>query len=454
MARYIARRLLQTIPVLIGVSILVLLFVHLIPGDPAVAMLGERASAENVERIREQLGLNRPLLFNLPYTYNYRCPAGYDGIVLDLIVLTIPASCERDVQYQEGWALLRNYETSTVDAVRVIDPGTPNETIEAPDLRAALRLIGVRALDELNLVAGEPQTFEVYNGTITVTLRQERTLFSDLLDSQYFTFVGRILRGDLGNSIHGNIPINTEFSRRFPATIELSVVALSLAILIGIPVGVLSAIRRNSLIDTMSMLGALVGVSLPIFVLGLILIYLFGVQLGWLPTGNRLDSTIRLETITGLNILDAILQGNGEALGNAIKHIILPAVALSTIPLAIIARITRSAMLEVLHQDYIRTARAKGLRERIVIIRHALRNALLPVVTVIGLAMGSLLSGAILTETIFSWQGIGKWLFDAIGGRDYPIVQSISLMITLIYVGINLIVDLSYAWLNPRIRYE
>ncbi|GAB4527215.1 MAG: hypothetical protein Kow0063_02220 [Anaerolineae bacterium] len=454
MTRYIIRRILQTIPVLLGASVLVFLFVHLIPGDPAVVMLGERASQENVERIREQLGLNKPLLFNFPYEYEYACPEEYDGVVLDLLLVVIPASCERHVQYKEGWSLLRIAETTTIDALRVIDPGTPDETVQEVDLRTALRLIGVRDLADLNLEPGNSQTYEVYNGTITVALRTERTLVSDLFDSQYFTFLGRILRGNLGNSIQGNIPIGPEFVRRFPATVELSVAALSLAVIVGVPVGILSAIRRNSLIDTMSMLGALVGVSVPVFVLGLLFIYLFGVQLGWLPTGQRLSVTLSLEPITGLVLLDSILRGNSQVFFDALEHIILPSVALSTIPLSIIARITRSAMLEVLHQDYIRTARAKGLQERLVVLRHALRNAMLPVITVIGLAMGSLLSGAVLTETIFTWPGIGKWLFDAITGRDYPIVQSVSLMIALIYVVINLVVDLSYAWLNPRIRYE
>ncbi|MBN1963633.1 MAG: ABC transporter permease [Anaerolineae bacterium] len=417
-------------------------------------MLGERATDENIERVREQLGLNRPLFLNLPYTVEYNCPEDYDGSILDLIVVTFPATCERQASHQDGWALLRINETDTVTAYRVIDPGTPNETTEEPDLRTTLRLIGVRELAELNLEPDVAQEFEVYNGTITVSLRTERALFSDLLDSQYFIFLGRILRGDLGRSIQGNIPIGDDFARRFPATIELSIAALAIAILVGVPIGIVSAVRRNSWVDTFSMFLALLGVSLPIFVLGLLLIYLFGVQLGWLPTGQRLSATLSLEPITGFLLLDALLRGNGEVFSDALSHILLPAFALSTIPLSIIARITRSSMLEVLHQDYIRTARAKGLRERVVVLRHAMRNALLPVVTVIGLAMGSLLAGAVLTETIFSWQGIGKWLFDSIEGRDYPIVQSVSLMITLVYVVVNLIVDLSYAWLNPRIRYE
>ena len=245
-----------------------------------------------------------------------------------------------------------------------------------------------------------------------------------------------------------------ELARRFPATMELSFISLFLASILGIPIGVISAVKRNSLIDTASMVGALVGVSMPIFWLGLLLIFIFGVYLGWLPTGGRLDVTMDLEPITGMYTIDSLLRGDWDAFGNAVKHLVLPSIALSTIPLAIIARITRSAMLEVLHQDYIRTARAKGLHEKAVIFRHALRNALLPVVTVIGLQMGTLLSGAVLTETIFSWPGIGRWLFNSIQGRDYPIVQSVSLVIALIFVLVNLLVDLSYAWLNPRIRYE
>jgi ABC-type dipeptide/oligopeptide/nickel transport system permease component len=213
-------------------------------------------------------------------------------------------------------------------------------------------------------------------------------------------------------------------------------------------------LKRNTWLDTVSMFGALVGVSMPIFVLGLIFIYIFSVQLGWLPTGQRLDTGLSIQPITGLNILDAFLRGNAEVLVNAIKHIAMPAIVLSTIPLSIIARITRSAMLEVLHQDYVRTARAKGLPERAVVIVHALRNAMLPIVTVIGLQLGGLLSGAVLTETVFSWQGIGRWIYDAIDARDYPTIQAVSLIITLLYVSINLVVDLMYAFLNPRVRYE
>jgi peptide/nickel transport system permease protein len=265
--------------------------------------------------------------------------------------------------------------------------------------------------------------------------------------------MGNVLRGDLGRSVAGNIPIADELSQRLPATVELSLFALTIAVLVGIPLGIISAVKRGSWIDTGTMLGSLIGVSMPIFWLGLLLLWFFGVQLRILPFIGRLSPGASIETITGLHTLDALLTGNWEALGDALVHLVLPAVTLSTIPIAIIARITRSAMLEVLHMDYIRTARAKGLREGTVIRRHALRNALLPVVTVVGLQLGSLLAGAVLTETIFSWPGIGRWLFNSIQGRDYAIVQSVTLVITFIFVAVNLLVDLSYAWLNPRIRY-
>jgi peptide/nickel transport system permease protein len=334
MTRYIIRRILESIPVLLGASIAVFLLVHLIPGGPEVVLLGERASEENVAQLREHLGLDRPL------------------------------------------------------------------------------------------------------------------------PEQYLIYIRNTLSGDLGHSVAGNIPIANELRQRFPATIELSFFALTIAITIGVPIGVLSAVRRGSWIDTGTMMGSLIGVSMPIFWLGLLLLWFFGVHLHILPFIGRLSTNMEIETRTGLYTVDAILSGNWAGLGDALAHLILPSFTLSTIPLAIIARITRSAMLEVLHMDYVRTARAKGLRERAVIGRHALRNALLPVVTVIGLQLGALLSGAVLTETIFSWPGIGRWLFNSISGRDYAIVQSVTLVITTIFVVVNLLVDLSYAWLNPRIRYE
>lgn len=332
MSTYLIRRVLESLPVVFGVSVLVFLLLRLIPGDPAIALLGERASAENVAAIRERMGLEKPL------------------------------------------------------------------------------------------------------------------------PEQYVIWISSLLQGDLGNTVRGNIPIKNELRSRFPATAELALVAITLATAIGVPLGIASAVRRNSLLDTATMFGALLGVSIPIFVLGLLLIYLFGVQLRLLPFIGRIDATIPLETRTGLLVVDAFISGNWPALGDALRHLVLPALTLFTVPLAIIARITRSAMLEVLNQDYIRTARAKGLAERPVIFRHALRNALLPVITIVGLQLGTLLSGAVLTETIYAWPGVGKWLYDSIVARDYPIVQAVTLIIALIYIAINFVVDILYALVDPRIR--
>jgi peptide/nickel transport system permease protein len=455
MLRYTLKRIFQTIPVLLGVSVLVFLFLYLIPGDPATSLLGERATPENVARLKEQLGLNRPLFINLPYDYAYQCPNSYTGTVIDFAVFTLPTGCTRTVTYKPDWALLRNKESTSVKAIRVINPGQPDEKTEELDLPKALRLAEAKTLEDLNLQPGVPKQFTTFNGTLTITLVKNSQLISDPLDSQYFNYLGRILRLDLGNSLIGNTSIKDEFAVRFPATVELSLAALFIAVIIGVPIGILSAVRRNSAIDTLSMFGALIGVSLPIFVLGLIFIYFFSVQLKLLPTGQRLDNGLpAFQPLTGLYTLDGLLRGRTDIFWNALKHLIMPSIVLSTIPLAIIARITRSSMLEVLNQDYVRTARSKGMRERRVVLYHALRNALLPVVTVIGLQLGTLLSGAVLTETIFSWQGIGSWLYTAITGRDYPTIQSVSLLITLIYVTINLLVDLSYAVLNPRIRYS
>jgi peptide/nickel transport system permease protein len=335
---------------MLGVTLTVFLLLRLIPGDPAVAMLGEHAAQENVERIREQFGLNRPLFLD-------------------------------------------------------------REALEGGDVRA-------------------------------------------FFDSQYLRYLGRLARGDLGNSIHRRVGIADELRTRFPATIELALFAMLLAILIGVPIGIASAARRASLLDSVSMVGALIGVSMPIFWLGLMEIMLFAVILQWLPSAGRLDHATEVRSITNLVLIDGSITGNWGALGDALKHLAMPAVALATIPMAIIARMTRSSMLEVLREDYIRTAHAKGLREQVVLLRHALKNAFLPVITIIGIQTSSLMAGAVLTETIFSWPGIGKWVYDAILGRDYPIVQSGTLLITLVIVFVNLVVDISYAFLDPRIHFE
>ena len=350
MTRYIFRRLLSVLPTLVGVTFVIFMFQRLIPGDPAVAMLGEHAAQENVERIREQLGLNRPIF-----------------------------------------------------------------------------------LDRQALIEGDLGGF---------------------LDSQYLRYLGRLIRLDLGDSIHRRIPVAETLALRFPATVELALLSLFIAVLVGLPVGIASAARRNSLLDGVSMIGSLIGVSMPIFWLGLMEIMLFAVFLQWLPSGGRLSTGVEIQSITKLYLVDSLLTGNIQGFMDALKHIIMPAIALATIPMAIIARMTRSSMLDVLQEDYIRTATAKGLTEQVVLFRHALKNAFLPVITIIGIQAGTLMAGAVLTETIFSWPGIGKWVYDSILGRDYPIVQGGTLLIAIIFVFFNLLVDISYALLDPRIRYD
>lgn len=334
MGRYALRRGLTILPVLLGVSVLVFSFIHLIPGDPAQTMLGERATPEKVAAVRARLGLDRPI-----------------------------------------W-------------------------------------------------------------------------------EQYGLYVSRVLRGDLGVSIVRGDPVLTDLLRRFPATVELAMSAIALALLFGIPIGIVSAVWRNSLTDSLSRLLALAGVSMPIFWLGVMLAWVFGVQLRWLPTGFRLDSGTALAPITNFVVLDALLQHDRAALVDALRHLVLPAIALATIPLAVIARMTRASMLEVLSRDYVRTAEAKGLSSASVILGHAFRNALLPVLTVIGLQVGRLLAGAILTETIFSWPGIGLWVYESIESRDYAIVQGASLFIAVVFVTVNLLTDLLYAAVDPRIKYD
>jgi len=333
MGRYLGRRLLELIPVFFGVLLVVFAISHLTPGDPALVMLGERATPQAIERLREELGLKQPLHI------------------------------------------------------------------------------------------------------------------------QFFRYMGRAVRGDLGESIQSDERVIVELGQRFPATVELTLAAMLIASLVGILTGAIAAARQHSWFDGTSMVVALFGFSMPIFWLGIMMILLFAATLGWFPISGRLDFTIDLARRTNLYILDGILSGNWTAVGSALRHLVLPAVTLSTVPLAIIARMTRSSLLEVLRQDYVRTARAKGMAEARVITRHALRNAAIPVVTVIGLNVGSLLGGAILTETIFAWPGVGRMVVDAIFARDYPLVQGAVLVIALVFVGVNLLVDLSYAYLDPRIRY-
>ncbi|RLG72521.1 MAG: peptide ABC transporter permease [Methanobacteriota archaeon] len=334
MYRYILKRLVHTLPVLAGISIIIFIIIQLTPGDPATLKLGERATPEQIAKLREEMGLNDPLHI------------------------------------------------------------------------------------------------------------------------QYLRYVKNILKGDLGRSYRNNEKIAREIMRRFPATLELSMVAMFFAILGGVAAGTLAAVKHNSVLDNLSMLAALFGVSMPVFWLGLMLLLVFSVKLGLLPLTGRIDENIALDHVTGLYLVDSIITLNPTAFRSAFSHILLPALALGTIPMAVIARMTRSSMLEVLRQDYVRTAKAKGLPERIVIYKHALRNALIPVVTVIGLNFGLLLGGAILTETIFSWPGIGRYIFLSIGNRDYPAVQGTVLFVGVIFVLVNLLVDISYTLLDPRIKYQ
>jgi len=271
---------------------------------------------------------------------------------------------------------------------------------------------------------------------------------------QYGMFLKRLMKGDLGETIWTRQKVWVEVKQRFPATIELSVAAMLISSLLGVILGIISATKQYSLFDYLSMLGALVGVSMPIFWLGLVLMLIFSLHLGWFPMSGRLGVGIDLDTITNFYILDALLTKNWAAFKDVLWHLTLPAITLSTIPIAIVARMTRSSMLEVLRQDYIKTAKAKGLSPGIVIIKHALRNALIPVITVIGLMFGILMAGAILTETIFAWPGVGKWLYDAVLQRDYMVIQGGTLFVAAIFVIINLVVDILYAVINPKISVQ
>jgi peptide/nickel transport system permease protein len=327
--------------------------------------------------------------------------------------------------------------------------------------------------DPCRAILGEKATQEVCDRFI------EQHGLNRPIPVQFGIYLQEIARGDFGSSIRYGLPITRLLIERLPTTIELSLAALFVSILIGIPLGVLSAVKHNSWIDVLTMLWANIGVSMPVFWLGLILAYVFSLLLKdtpfWLPPSGRLSagmiSTPFYEVwgwslpesgvlpglarfLSNLYILNALLTQNWALLKDAIQHLILPAMALGTIPMALIARMTRSSMLEVLGQDYVRTARAKGLPYRVVVLKHAFRNALLPVSTVIGLSLGSLLGGAVLTETIFGFSGVGRTLYDAITARDYGIVQAFTVVIAIFFVIINLLVDISYAYLDPRIRLD
>jgi peptide/nickel transport system permease protein len=336
MVKFIVRRLLLLVPILIGVSLLIFVWIRALPGSPAQTLLGERATPETIEQVRHQYHLDRPI-----------------------------------------------YE-------------------------------------------------------------------------QYWGYVDTLLHGDLGTSITSRRTITYEIGQRFPATIELALAAMFFSIAFGIPLGFLAAKKYGSIFDHLSLVGSLIGISIPIFFLGLILKYVFAVRLGWLPSDGRYDVILDAEHPashpTNLYVLDGIVTGNWNAAWDAIKHLILPAIALGSIPLAIVTRITRAAVLDVQNEDYVRTARAKGMPPVVVDSRHVLRNALLPVSTIIGLQTGLLLSGAVLTERIFVWNGMGSWLTEAIAARDYPVLQGGILFLAIVFVLVNLLVDISYAVINPRIR--
>ncbi|PIY73846.1 MAG: peptide ABC transporter permease [Rhodobacterales bacterium CG_4_10_14_0_8_um_filter_70_9] len=271
---------------------------------------------------------------------------------------------------------------------------------------------------------------------------------------QYLDFLGGLMQGDLGISIITKKPVLSEFLALFPATLELAFCAMVFAVVIGLPAGVIAATKRGKLLDQAMMGTALIGYSMPIFWWGLLLIVVFSGMLGWTPVSGRMSLMYYFPTPTGFMLIDSLLSGEKGAFASAVRHLILPAIVLGTIPLAVIARQTRSAMLEVLGEDYVRTARAKGLSPMRVVGVHALRNALIPVITVIGLTTGTLLAGAILTETIFSWPGVGKWMVDSIFRRDYPAVQGGLILIALVVMVVNLLVDVAYGFINPRIRAQ
>jgi peptide/nickel transport system permease protein len=283
---------------------------------------------------------------------------------------------------------------------------------------------------------------------------KERYGLNEPVYKQYWGQLKSWSDGDLGTSVATHRPVTDEIRDRFPATMELTIAALIFSVSLGVPLGFVAAKRYGSPVDHASLFISLIGISIPVFVLGIILKYVFSVRLGWLPGTGRIDVTITTEHPTGFYVLDAIITRDWSTLWDVIKHLILPAIALGSIPLAIIARITRASVLDVQNEDYVRTARAKGLPPLIVDRRHVLRNAALPISTIIGLQVGLLLSGAVLTETVFSFPGMGRWLAEAIFNRDYSVLQGGILFVAFVFVFINLIVDVLYAFINPRIRYS
>lgn len=314
----------------------------------------------------------------------------------------------------------------------------------------AFALIRLVPGDPVEILIGERGASPEVIAEMRANLGLDRPLIE-----QYFQFIGNALQGDFGTSVISKKPVWEEFTARFPATVELGLAGLFWAILFGIPLGIVAAVKRNSFLDYSLMGGSLVGYSMPIFWWGLILILIFSIQLGWTPVSGRISVMYDVPPVTGFLFIDVWLSEEAwEAFKSAFMHILLPAIALGTIPLAAIARMTRSSLLEVLREDYIRTAKAKGLSAKKVVVGHALRNALIPIITVIGLMVGSVLTGAILTETIFSWPGLGRWLVQSVTSRDYPVIQGGVLLISVVVLLVNLIVDVAYMWANPHMREQ
>jgi peptide/nickel transport system permease protein len=307
----------------------------------------------------------------------------------------------------------------------------------------------------MHIAPGDPVTLLLGDDATPADIartRQEWGLDRPLI-VQYWEFLTRAVTGDFGKSLKFNESVTKLVGERLPATLELAFASLCVAITIAVPLGVYSAVKHNSLLDHAGMSIALIGVSLPNFWLGIILIYFLGGQLNLLPVAGRIEYGIEIKTITGLYIVDSALTGNFTAFGSALQHLLMPAFTLGSALAAIVTRISRSSVLEVMRQDYVTTARAKGLRETTVIWRHILRNALITIITILGLQLGALLSGSVITETVFSYPGIGDLLIQSISARDYKLTQVLILMFAITYFVVNLLVDLLYSWIDPRIKF-
>lgn len=306
----------------------------------------------------------------------------------------------------------------------------------------------------LRMLPGGPASARLgERATQADVIQMERALGLDKpLWDQYVIFLGDLLRLDLGTSVRTGRPVWEEFTERFPATVELGLSAILIAVVIGIPLGYFAARRRGGWLDVGAVTGSLIGICIPVFFLAFVLRQIFSVELGWFPVSGRLTTGINATEVTGLAVLDGMLTGEFDATADALWHLVLPGLALASIPLAVITRMTRASVLEVLQEDYVRTAESKGLHQRVVRTRHVLRNALLPVVTAVGLLTGSLFSGAVLTESVFAWGGIGSFIREAISARDYPVLTSFVLLIAVVFVLINLLVDIAYSVIDPRVR--